>query len=116
MIKKIAICLLVAAPLSAPAVAAPVDGQAMTQRATAQNAVSIKNLETTTRLSPSDGGSYIELAAAYLRAGRTADAMRAFHRALVLDNEMMDTGNGNSVWSHEIARQALSHEVTLTAR
>ena len=115
MIKNIAICLLVAAPLSAPAVAAPLDGQAM-QQVTAQTAVDIKNLETVTRVSPTDGGSYIELAGAYLRAGRTADAMRAFHRAMALDNVMMETPTGDSIWSHQIASKALRHEVTLTSR
>lgn len=55
-----------------------------------------------------DSGSYVELAQTYLRAGRTGDAVVAYRAALARDNEMMLTKNGDSVWSHTIARDALA--------
>ncbi len=106
MKKMIALGLLVLAPLSAPAAAAP----------NADQAGAMKGLETVVRMSPSDGGAYIELAAAYLRDGRHADAMAAYRHALALDNVMMETRLGDAIWSHEIAQKALAREVTLTAR
>ncbi len=55
-----------------------------------------------------DSGDYVELAQAYLRAGRISDAASAYRAALRRDNEMMLTKTGDSVWSHEIARNALA--------
>jgi cytochrome c-type biogenesis protein CcmH/NrfG len=105
MFKKIAICLLVAAPLSAPAVAAP-------DNASQQ----VRSLEAATRLAPRDGGSFIELAQAYSRANRPADARDAYRQALALDNVMLETRTGDSVWSHQIAKSALASEVKFTSR
>jgi cytochrome c-type biogenesis protein CcmH/NrfG len=105
MFRKIALCLLVAAPLAAPAVAAPGD-----------QAQEVRSLESATRLMPRDGGNYIELAQAYVRANRPADARDAYRRALALDNVMLETRTGDSVWSHEIAKSALGNEVRLTSR
>jgi hypothetical protein len=103
---KIALCLLVAAPLAVPAAASP----------DRDLGAAVRSLETVAQLSPSDGGAQIELAAAYQRAGRTADANNAFRRVLVLDNAMLETPTGDSVWSHQVARRALGHDVALTSR
>ncbi len=111
MKRMIALSLLVLAPLSAPAAAAPMDSSA-----TAQNAVAVKTLEAAARLNPSDGGTCIELAYAYLRAGRPADATIAYHRALKLDNVMLETKTGDAIWSHQVAQYALSGEMQLSAR
>ncbi len=73
--------------------------------------VQIASLESLTRVAPSDGGAYAELASAYWRAGRTADAVMAYRRVLALDNVMLETRRGDSVWSHAAARQMLGLSV-----
>jgi cytochrome c-type biogenesis protein CcmH/NrfG len=93
----VALCVTVAVP----AIAA--EGQA-----TAKAAADIRISSSRIQIEPTDGGAYIELAQAYLRAGRTGDAVLAYRAALTRDNEMMLTRNGASVWSHRIARDALA--------
>jgi len=116
MTYKIALCLLVAAPLSVPAVAAPNGDQPTSARIAARQAQELKTLEAVAHRSATDGGAYIELAGAYMRAGRPADATIAYRRALVLDNAMLETPSGDAVWSHAIAQRALGRDVQLTAR
>lgn len=111
MNKLIVLGLLVAAPLSAPAVAAPNGNQAP-----ADTAGAIQSMETYTRAAPNDGGAFIELASSYVRAGRMPDAFAAYRRALALDNVMLEMPNGDAIWSHEVAKRALDHEQLLTAR
>lgn len=84
--------------------------------ATAKLAAEIRVSESVTRLTPADGGAYIELAQAYRRAGRVGDAVIAYREALVRDNVMMVTPNGNSIWSHDVARAALVRGPQLAAR
>jgi cytochrome c-type biogenesis protein CcmH/NrfG len=116
MIKGIALCLLVAAPLSVPAVAAPIDGQGQQARIAARQVQELRGLEAVVRHSPRDGGAFIELASAYVRASRPADATIAYRRALALDNVMLETRSGDAIWSHEVARRALANDQLLTAR
>lgn len=98
MTRSIALCLLAAAAVAAPATAF------------AQTAAqpTLASYETRAQLAPRDGGTQIELAQAYLRANRTADAAVAYRRALALDNEMMETRAGDSIWSHQVATAALA--------
>mgnify|MGYP003339952620 CR=1 FL=1 len=77
MIKGIALSLLVAAPLPVPAVAVPTDSQGQQARIAVQQAEEARTLESVTRQTPYDGGAFVELAAAYVRAGRPADAATA---------------------------------------
>ena len=106
MVGKFALALSVAAAMTASAAVA----------AEHNPAAGVRSLEAATRISPNDGGTAIELAAAYQRAGRMADANTTFRRALTLDNAMLETPTGDSVWSYEVARRALSRDVALTAR
>ncbi len=106
--KMVLLSLLVAAPLTAVPAAA-------SDNATAQKAA-VSTLENYTRVAPSDGGAYVELAQAYLRDNRPAEAAAAYRRVLQLDNVMMLTPNGDSIWSHEVARNALARIPQLTAR
>ena len=76
--------------------------------ASAKLAADIRVTESRTRITLADSGDYIELAQAYLRAGRTGDAAIAYRAALARDNVMMVTRNGDSIWSHEVARLALA--------
>jgi hypothetical protein len=89
--------------IPAAALAQPVDNSA--------GPIRIASLETVTRVAPSDGGAYAELASAYWHAGRTADAAVAYRRVLALDNVMLETRSGDAVWSHAIARQMLGQSV-----
>lgn len=74
----------------------------------AKLAADIRIQESRNQVAPADSGDYVELAQAYLRAGRVGDAATAYRAALKQDNEMMLTKTGDSVWSHEIARNALA--------
>lgn len=76
----------------------------------------VRSHEAAVRLEPRDSGAQIELAAAYQRAGRLVDARAALRQALALDNVMLETPSGDAVWSHAVARRALSGEVALTSR
>ena len=109
MIRMVIISLLVAAPLAIPAAATPKD-------ATAQNAAEVRSLETYTSVAPRDGGAFIELAQAYVRADRPADAAAAYRHALVLDNEMMETRTGDAIWSRNVARAALVRFPQMSSR
>jgi cytochrome c-type biogenesis protein CcmH/NrfG len=106
MITKYASILVLAATLATPVLAAP----------KSDPAAMVSGKESVVRLSPGDGGAYIELAAAYQRAGRAADANNAFRQALALDNVMLETPTGDAIWSHEVARGALARTVSLTSR
>lgn len=77
---------------------------------------SVQALEVAAKISPSDGGAAVELANAYWRTGRTAEAYDTYRRALALNNVMLETKLGDAIWSHEVARRALAHQVRLTAR
>jgi DNA-binding SARP family transcriptional activator len=115
MIKTVILSLLVAAPLAAvPAAAASNDGQT-TALVTARDS-DVRSAEALTRIAPKDGGAYIELAQAYLRADRTADAAAAYRRALTLDNEMMETKTGDAIWSRNVARAALVRFPQMSSR
>ena len=106
MARKFALALSVVAALTASAAVA----------SRQDPAVAVRSLEAAAQLAPHDGGTAIELAAAYQRAGRMADANTTFRRALTLDNAMLETPTGDSVWSYQVARRALSRDVALTAR
>jgi Flp pilus assembly protein TadD len=106
MTMKFAIAILVAAAAVAPAAAAP----------TQDPAAAVRALEAVAQVSPNDGGVAIELAAAYQRAGRIADANTTLRRALTLDNAMLETPTGDAVWSHQVAKRALARDVALTSR
>lgn len=96
---------LLAAALASPLVAAAPD-----------YAAAVHSQEAAARLQPSDGGTAIELATAYLQAGRVADAHNSYRRALVLDNQMLETPTGDAIWSHEVARRALGKDMNLSLR
>ncbi|MEG3176440.1 hypothetical protein U1872_09380 [Sphingomonas sp. RB3P16] len=106
MTLKFAITILVAAAAVAPAAATPARDPA----------AAVRSLETESMISPRDGGVAIELAGAYQRTGRIADANTALRRALTLDNAMLETPTGDAVWSHQVAKRALAGTVTLTSR
>ena len=103
MMIKFALAFAAAAAVATPALAAPADNP-------------VRSFEVASQLAPRDGGAVIELAGAYQRVGRTADANTAFRRALTLDNAMLETPTGDAVWSHQVARQALARDAALASR
>ncbi len=108
MTRTIALSLLAAAAVMTPCAASAHSDTAQTTAVAAS--------ETRARLDPRDGGAQIELAQAYLRAHRAADAERAYRRALGLDNAMLETRNGDAIWSHQVATLALAHTTTVAHR
>jgi len=76
----------------------------------------VRSVEASAQVDPRDGGAQIELANAYVRAGRTGDAATAYRRALTLDNVMLETRTGDSIWSHQVARHMLASGPVLAAR
>ena len=115
MIRTVAFALLVATPLSAPAVANPVDNSAHTSYSVVQND-SLSQLEAVAARSPKDAAAFTDLAAAYLRAGRTADAHNAYRTVLALDNVTLTTRTGSDIWSHDVARYMLADNQRITSR
>lgn len=73
-------------------------------------------LQNAAMMAPSDAGATIELANAYWRAGRHAEAREAYRHALTLPNEMLETRSGDAVWSRQVARTMLGVEVMQAAR
>jgi cytochrome c-type biogenesis protein CcmH/NrfG len=104
MKKLIALSVLAGAALLAPA------------SASAQSSTTVASLEQRASVKPNDGGTQIELAQAYAQANRPGDAARAYKRALQLDNEMMETGHGDAIWSHQVAKLALGNNVAVANR
>lgn len=77
---------------------------------------SLIGLQNAVAMAPSDAGATIELANAYWRAGRHAEAREAYRRALTLNNEMLETRGGDAVWSRQVARTMLGLEVMQASR
>jgi Flp pilus assembly protein TadD len=60
-----------------------------------------------TRVARGDPGRLINLGVVLARTGRSAAATKAFERVLDEENVELILANGNSMYSHEIARAAL---------
>ena len=108
MFKSIAACLLVAAPLSGAAVADPVDNSAYVR--------TVAHFETAVRTGPNDSAAWLNLGMAYRALGQTSAANAAFTRVLALDNVTLQDRFGSDVWSHTLARQAMSTDTQVTLR
>ena len=105
MIKSVVLAGIAVMIAASPAFAGPVD-----------NSVDqVASLVKVVAVAPRDGGAYAELANAYMRTGRTQEAMAAYRRVLALDNVMLETSTGNAIWSHEVARRALATTATYTS-
>ena len=89
---------------------------ALADTPSAKLAADIRIQESRNQAALSDSGDYVELAQAYLRAGRVGDAVFAYRAALKQDKAMILTKTGDAVWSHEIARNALAVTPQLAAR
>jgi tetratricopeptide (TPR) repeat protein len=105
MVKAAFFSAVAALTLSSQAYAGPVDN----------SGGQVASLVEVVRVAPRDGGAYAELANAYVRAGQMQEARAAYRRVLALDNVMLETPNGDSIWSHEVARRALANTATLTS-
>jgi cytochrome c-type biogenesis protein CcmH/NrfG len=105
MVKSVVLAAIAVTILASPASATPVDNS-VDQVAALVKIVAV---------APRDGGAYTELANAYMRSGRTQEAMAAYRRVLALDNVMLETPTGNAIWSHEVAHRALASTATFTS-
>ena len=108
MLKTLATLLLVAAPLSGAAVANPVDNSAYAR--------TIVHFETIVQTAPGDSAAWLNLGMAYRALGRTSAANAAFGHVLALDNATLQDRFGSDVWSHTLARQAMSNDAQITLR
>ena len=104
MIRTFALGVVAVASLSTVAVAAP------------RSTDAVRSVEASAQVDPRDGGAQIELANAYVRAGRTGEAAAVYRRALTLDNVMLETRTGDAIWSHQVARHMLASGPVLAAR
>ncbi len=115
-IKTWLFCLLVAAPLSVPAVATPVDNYATTALAEARYDAAILRLEAIVTEDRSDPSALLNLALAYAHVGRHSEARALYARVLRHDDAILDTTSGQPIDAHRVARAAMARPVTLTAR
>lgn len=60
------------------------------------------------RVSKNDPGRLINLGFVLMKTGRTGDAARHFEQVLEQDNVDMIVADGRTMYSHDIARRALS--------
>ena len=104
MIRTLALGVVAVAGFSTVAVAAPRSTDAVATR------------EAVAQVDARDGGAQIELANAYVRAGRSGDAAVVYRRALALDNVMLETRTGDAIWSHQVARHMLASAPALASR
>ena len=104
MIRTLAMGLVAVAGFSSLAVAAP------------RSTDAVRSVEASAQVDPRDGGAQIELANAYVRAGRSGDAAAVYRRALTLDNVMLETRTGDAIWSHQVARHMLARTPVLASR
>lgn len=104
MVRTFALGLVAVATLSGAASAAP------------QTADAVRASEAVAQLSPRDGGAQIELANALVRVGRADEAAKYYRRAMALDNVMLETRNGDAIWSHQVATHMLGNAPQLASR
>jgi cellulose synthase operon protein C len=116
MIKLLVTSLLVAAPLSIAAAAEPVDNYAAKAVVAGDYRAAITTLEGAMRANPTDESTLLNLALAYRKAGRTAEAQALYERVLTLDNYALNTTRGVPMWSHDVALKALGRPTGLASR
>jgi Flp pilus assembly protein TadD len=116
MIKYLVISLLVVAPLSVVAAADPVDNYGVNDIQKARYTLAINQLERAYARRPSDESILLNLAFAYRKAGRAADAATLYRKVLSMQDYELNTVSGTPVWAHDLARQALGEKPVLTAR
>jgi Flp pilus assembly protein TadD len=109
--KTLVISILAAAPLACGLSAAqaqqPVDNYQSVALVAGHSARALPTLERNQRIDSSDECTLINLAVAYNRQGRSADARALYSRVLELENVQVDVANGAAMWSHDIARAGL---------
>ena len=116
MRKTLVIGLLALAPLSAPAMADPVDNYAAPAIIGGRYMNAVTRLEAQVRRAPGDESALLNLGIAYRHMGREADARAALARVLTLPDVELDTVNGIAIMAHDAARRALATNLRFTAR
>ncbi len=116
MLKSLATALLVATPLSTAAVANPVDNYAAKAVSSGDYASAITTLEAQMRENPNDESTLLNLALAYRKAKRIAEAQALYERVLTLDNYALNTTRGVPMWSHDVALRGLGRPTGYASR
>ena len=102
----------IATPASAASV---VDNYASDAIASARLTEAVALLEPRVAVAPRDESALINLAVAYRRSGRAAEADALYRRVLTLDDVVLDAADGSAINAHEVARRALASR-TLASR
>ena len=103
---------LIVMPASAASV---VDNYASDAIAGARLTEAVALLEPRVAVVPRDESALINLAVAYRRMGRQAEADALYQRVLTLDDVTLDAADGSAISAHEVARRALARQ-TLASR
>ncbi|MBY0521311.1 MAG: tetratricopeptide repeat protein [Sphingomonas sp.] len=106
--------LLVATPLSVPAVAHPTTPAAASDVRALNYTISY--FQAALKRDNRDQEAWLNLGMAYRKLDRTADATTALRHVLALDNIVLQDRNGDDVWSHTLASQALADMQRTAAR
>jgi tetratricopeptide (TPR) repeat protein len=116
-VKKLLVtCWLVVAPLSPLAAADPVDNYAASAVSSGNYTAAVRTLEAQLREDPQDESTLLNLALAYRKLGRTADASALYERVLTLENFALNTTRGTPMWSHDVALRALGRPTGFASR
>lgn len=116
MTKTLVISSLVAALLSGAAVANPVDNYAANDVTSGRYAAAIVTLESKMRENPRDESTLLNLALAYRKANRKAEATALYEQVLALDNYALNTTRGTPMWSHDVALRGLGRPTGYASR
>lgn len=82
-------------------------GLALAAPAAAQAPTAEASLRHQLRIDPDDRMAMANLAGLYARAGKTEKAHRLYRGLLGLENVALERANGEPVWSHSLAQDAI---------
>lgn len=94
--------------LPSPAFVEPVDRYAAVAIEGRRLEPAIERLSDRVRVRPDDESALINLAVAYRKLGRTAEANVLYARVLDLPDVLLDRADGGTIMSRDVARRALA--------
>ena len=112
----IALVAGMAAVASTTASASPVDNYASAEIRAAKLVDAVALLEPRVAQAPDDESALINLAVAYRRIGRVAEARALYERVLTLDDVVLDAADGRAISAHDVARRGLARGTLLSSR
>lgn len=102
------VILVSAALAAAPVTAAFAQDQVAFEALTKANySVAEQQLAPQVAAGEREPGVLLNLAAVYLRTGRSAEAIRLYRIVQAEENVLMDPVSGDPIWSHDVAQRGL---------